>query len=177
MPRRFARVTALAALIAVPAAAAIPPATLSVDGLGGVKIGMSVRQAEQVIGPLEVTYLNDDGGCGEAVPKRPWIPGAGLMVEGRTIVRIDVSQGEREPKATTRTDAGIGIGSTIAEVRRAYGRHLKIEPHPYDNEDGRYLVIKGLKPGREIIFETFKGRVDSFRAGKSHPVEYIEGCA
>jgi hypothetical protein len=159
-------------------AAAAAPATLSVDGLAGVRIGMTIDQAEQVTGPLEVGYPSDEDSCGEATPKRPWIPGASLMVEGRRVVRIDILRSDGpEPRATTKTDAGIGIGSTIAEVRRAYGRRLTIEPHPYDNKDGRYLVIKGLEPGREIIFETYRGRVESFRAGLSGPVEYIEGCA
>jgi hypothetical protein len=131
-----------------------------------------------VVGPLTVDYPNDDEGCGEAVPDRPWIRGASLMVEGRKIVRIDIASGEPSaPKPATKTDAGIGLGSTTAEVRRAYGKRLRIEPHPYDNDDGRYLVIKGLKSGREIIFETHQGRVESFRAGLSRQVEYIEGCS
>jgi hypothetical protein len=176
MPRQLAFALAMSGLLAAPAAAAIP--MLTVDGMEGVRIGMSLEEAEKVTGPLTVAYPNDDGGCGEAVPKRPWIPGAALMVEGRRIVRIDIAQGPPPaPKATGTTEAGVGIDSTIAEVRRAYGKRLRIEPHPYDNEDGRYLVVKGLRPGREIIFEAFHGRVDSFRAGLSRQVEYIEGCS
>jgi hypothetical protein len=167
---------ALSGLLALPASAAIP--MLTVDGLEGVRIGMSVEEAERITGPLVVAYPNDDGGCGEAVPKRPWINGASLMVEGRRIVRIDIAQGPPPAaRATGTTDAGVGLGSTITAVRRAYGKRLRIEPHPYDNEDGRYLVVRGLKPGREIIFETYHGRVDSFRAGLTKQVGYIEGCS
>ena len=176
MLRRLLFTLAMSGLLAWPAAAAVP--MLTVDGMEGVRIGMTVKQAEAVMGPLDVYYPDGPDSCGEGAPKSLWIPGVHVMIENRRIVRIDISQDKPPaPRAITKTEAGVGIGSTIAEVRRAYGKRLRIEPHPYDNEDGRYLVIKGLKPGREIIFETYKGRVESFRAGRSRPVEYIEGCA
>jgi len=173
------RAAAIAGLMALPATAAMPP-SLSVDGLGGVRVGMTLKQAEKVVGPLSVDYPNggdDDGGCGDATPKRPWIAGASLMVENRRIVRIDIFQSDKsKPRPTTKTDAGIGIGSTIADVRRAYGKRLIISAHPYEGDQGRYLTIKGLKPDREIIFETNHGRVESFRAGMTQQVDYIEDC-
>src|SRR5262249_52092648 len=138
MPRPLVSTFATMALLALPAAAATPP-TLSVDGLGGVRIGMTIKEVRRVVGPMDIGYLNGPE-CGEAHPKRPWIPGVGFMVSNGRLVRIDVVQDQPPaPKQTTKTDTGIGIGSTIADVRRAYGKHLKIEPHPYDNEDGRYL--------------------------------------
>jgi hypothetical protein len=176
--RQVAPAAIALALLASPAAAAGPAAPrLTLDGIGGLRIGMTLQEMQQVVGPLDIGYL-DGPECGEGQPKRPWIPGVSFMVENGRLTRVDVDQGKPPaPRVRTQTEAGVGIGSTIAEVKRAYGKHLRIEPHPYDNEDGRYLVIKGLKPGREIIFEAFHGRVDSFRAGKSRSVEYIEGCA
>jgi hypothetical protein len=170
MLRQVVFALAASGLLVPPAAAAIP--MLTVDGMEGVRIGMTVEEAEKVTGPLTVAYPNDDEGCGEAVPAS-WIPGVALMVEGRRIVRIDIFRA-RPP---TSSDAGVTIGSTIADVRRAYGKRLTIRPYPYRNDERRYLVVRGLKPGREIIFETLHGRVDSFRAGRTKQVEYIEGCS
>ncbi|HEY4031875.1 MAG TPA: hypothetical protein VGM25_16135 [Caulobacteraceae bacterium] len=176
MRRQLVLTLAMSGLLALPAAAAVP--MLTVDGMAGVRIGMTVEEAEKVTGPLTVTYPNDDGGCGEAVPANGWIPGASLMVEGRRIVRIDIAQGPPTgPEVMGSTDTGIGIHDSIAGAKRVYGKRLRIQPDPYGNAERRRLVVKGHKPGREIIFETFRGRVTSFRAGLSRQVEYIEGCS
>ena len=163
-------------LLSLPTEAAVP--LLTVDGMEGVHIGMTVKQAETVTGPLDVYYSEGPDSCGQAVPKKPWIAGVRFMIENRRIVRIDIAQDKPPaPRAITSSDAGIQIGSTIAAVKRAYGNRLKIEQHPYDGDEGRRLVVRGRKPGREILFETYRGRVTTFRAGLSRPVEYDEGCA
>lgn len=74
-----------------------------------------------------------------------------------------------------RTDRGIGIGSTEAEVRRAYGQDLTEEPHPY--VDGSYLIHEPSSLGnRQMIFETEGQVVTSFRVGDDQTTPWIEGC-
>jgi hypothetical protein len=147
---------------------------LTENGLGPVRIGMTPNEVEKIVGPLNISYDASGPDCGEGGPKRPWIPGVGFMfVKGR-LARIDISDANG---AVTKTEAGVGIGSTAAQAKRAYGRLLKAGPNDYDNEDGRDLLVDGPEPGRAILFESYKGRIQSFRAGLKGPVNFSEGCA
>ena len=73
-----------------------------------------------------------------------------------------------------RTAKNVGVGSTEAEVKAAYGRALTIVPHTYD-EDGHYLKVID-KTGFGFMFETNGVQVTSMHVGKSPALEYVEGC-
>jgi len=85
--------------------------------------------------------------------------------------------GATPSRPPVRSAKNVGVESTEAEVRRAYGRDLVIEPHPYGGEQDHYLIVKTPDGKRGLIFETANGKVTSFRAGLYDWVGYSEGCS
>ncbi len=165
-------------------AVAAPNPVLTMDGLGPLRFGMTVGQIERAIGPLDISYYEGSQECGEGGPKKPWIRGASLMIIKGRLARIDIfvgtdstGVGTARSKITTKTEAGIGLGSTMAEVKRAYRGRLTVTPRPYEEETEHDLIVKDSRRGRKIVFETENGRIDTFRAGLNGPVDYIEGCS
>jgi hypothetical protein len=94
------------------------------------------------------------------------------MVENGQVVRADIDSGG------VPTAEGIGVGSTEAAIRSAYGTHLTIQLHKYQWEAGwRYFLY--LPPGdsvNAIVFETDGQGVRTYRVGRRPQVEYVERC-
>lgn len=162
---------ALAAALLI---AATPPPVwhLTVDGLGPVRIGMSRAQVESALHEkLKGEPLNDEESCIEMVPEG-LDQGLWFMFEGYRLTRISIG----EPSKVT-TPRGIGIGSSAEEVRRAYPRGLKIEPHHYEDLPSEYLTYWTVPGKRGVRFETdSKRRVQTIHAG-TDAIQYVEGCA
>jgi hypothetical protein len=160
----------------------LPPPALTVEGFGPVKIGMTRVQAESALGvKLNMQFLeeSDPNACGTGARADGKNPDVFYMVEQGKIVRIDVSKLDEGPQSSppVRTAKGIGLGSSEAAVKAAYGSLVKVEPHPYLEEAGHYLVVKSADGKSGIIFETDTKSVIGFRAGAYPAVAYIEGCA
>ncbi|HET9773058.1 MAG TPA: hypothetical protein VFS16_19325 [Acidimicrobiia bacterium] len=153
------------------------------DGIGPVKVGMTLAQASAAVAkPVEVdpNYVLD--GCAYAAvtggPK-----GLSFMVlrdrdsDPWRIVRVDVDDESR-----IATQSGIRIGATEAEVKRTYGApgrtgKITIENHEYV-EGGHYISYDDDGPaGLRMLFETDGQKVTRFRSGQQGPVGYVEGCA
>ena len=139
------------------------------DSVGGVHFGMSIAAAQLV--------LKDSSGvpAGECTYWRPSSAPRGLsfMVENGTVVRADV-----DSAGAARTAEGIGVGSTEAEITRAYGQHVTIQLHKYQWEAG-WRYFRYLPPGdslNAILFETDGKVVKSYRVGRRPQVEYAERC-
>jgi len=100
--------------------------------------------------------------------------GVAFMLLDSRVARVDITHG------SWLTEAGAGIGTSEAEIRRLYPR-VRVEPHPYFDEGlGHYLRVTPSAPtlsDYELLFESEKGKVTSFRAGLSRAVSLIEGCA
>ena len=150
---------------------AAPRRVLGSEGLGAVQIGMTVKEAEKALG----ARLRSSGekACTDLSRRDGRERNIRYMAENGRISRIDVT-GPSQPRILTA--AGIGIGASEEAVRRAYGAGLVVERHPYD-PDGHYLKMDDPDHSRGIIFETAKGRVTSFRAGRYPALGFIEGCA
>lgn len=164
---------ALAGLIAAgvvsAAAAATPPIT--VDGWGELKIGMPEKEAVRRLAMKQVNMLPDEDStsCREFEPAgQPTM--VVMTIDGR-VARISLY--EKSPLKTAR---GFTIGDREADIRRAYGPALKVEPHAYDGPQAHYLTF-WTKPGkRGVRYETdTKGRVNTIHAGGPQ-IQYIEGC-
>ncbi len=145
---------------------------LRVDGIGGIAMGMTVKEAEAAAG-LRIRVPSDFGkGCQIAeVIGGP--PDLSLMLSDGVVVRIDVFG-----RSSVRTVAGVGVGKMDDDVFRLYGAAVTEEPHPYLYDRGSYLVYTPEAAGGHLlIFETKAGQVTSFRSGYEEQVRYKEGCA
>jgi hypothetical protein len=104
-----------------------------------------------------------------------------VMIENGRLTRISLSGG-----ATVRTDRGLGIGSTGAQVRAAYGRAIVTEPHKYQPRPAERITywVGGPRRGyssnpalRGIVYSIKgSGRVEQIHAG-GPSIQYVEGCS
>ena len=163
-------------LLAAVGASAMAPApakpVLTVDGLGPVRIGMTIRQVEQALGgKLVGEALESDDICVEKESKSG-PRGAYYMFEDKKLARISLGRG-----SSTTTARGIGVGATARQVRRAYGVKLKAEPHYYAGRPAEYLTFWTVPGKRGVRFETDSRRkVDTIHAGTA-AIQFVEGCA
>jgi hypothetical protein len=168
---------ALAALaLAVPAADAArltPSSKLSTAGLGPVKIGMTVEQAERAGGLSLARQGPEVGECRYVRPRSRRVRVSFMTIRGR-IARVDVF------RRGIRTLSGFTVGAREAAVRREFGSRLRVRRHQYVR-GGHYLEYvprDRVDRGRRVIFETnAAGRVTYIRAGRLPEVRYIEGCS
>lgn len=155
---------------------------LGFDGIGPIKVFMTLAQATAAVGkPVKVDPNEVLNGCAyaqvEGGPK-----GLSFMVNREKesdpwlIVRADVHG--PTPIATV---SGTRVGATEAEVKSTYsgkGGSYTVSPHPYTGPEGHYLTYDADgKGGKLLIFETDGKKVTSFRAGDEGAVQAIEGCA
>lgn len=149
-----------------------PPWVARADGVGPVRVGMRVGPTARLINATARTErIEPDESCGQAflstAPK-----GVSFMVEGDTIVRVDVDS------VGVKTEDGIGVGSTEAEVRAQYKTLAKVSAHPYEGPKGHYITVDRAGDRRyRMIFETDGNVVTRFRVGRREAVDLIEGCA
>jgi hypothetical protein len=94
-------------------------------------------------------------------------PGAvAFIIENRKIGRVDIGiDGPRTPE-------GIGVGSTEAELKKAYPS-AKGGPTKYDANVTEYAVPSGAG---KVIFEVEAQRVRALKAGIPPVVDYVERC-
>ena len=164
------------------------PGPVEFDGIAPIKIGMTRSDADAATGLHFIhTFLQEI--CAELIPspgmgeasEDDYLPGVSLMIVSASsrdlllkgkIARVDVY----EPGY--RTAAGVGVGSTEAEVKAVYRPFVRVTRHFYD-PDGHYLIVRSPDPALSqyrIVFETDGTRVTSFRAGKLPEVEFVEHC-
>jgi hypothetical protein len=164
MPLRHLLVTMLCTC--APSASATEILTL--DGLNPVRIGMTKREAENVLGVK--LKLQGDSNCATAdrPDKKVW-----YMFEKFRVVRIDVDA----KQADITSEQGLAIGSTEKALKKAFGRNARFSEHPYMSPDGHYVEIKFPGKNRLLLFETYHGKITSFRVGLPDSVRLIEGCS
>ena len=138
------------------------------NGIGPLRVGATLPEVARSLGePLRV--VNEE--CDHVRPSR--MPeGILLMIIEDTLVRVQVDS------AGVRTVEGAQVGDSESRILELYGARARIEPHKYSYPEGHYVVV--TPPGdtlHRIIFETFKGLVTKYRAGRLPAVEYVEGCS
>lgn len=154
---------------------AASPHQLGFDGLSPVRVGMTLAQAEQALhAKLSIGFPNDDGptGCGIAQIDGRNNPFS-YMIENGRVTRADL--GGEGVTSSIRTAKGIGLGSSISDIRRAYGKQAKSHPNAYEESEPDF-EIKSTDGKAAMIFETEHGRVVRIHVGRLPSVEYIEGC-
>lgn len=156
---------------------------LTVDGLGPVRIGMTQRQAERVLGSrLKSPFPSERRNiCWNAIRTDrvdPWI--YYVILNGR-IASIDVTNGALGGPIVLppiATDKGIRIGDTDAKVKEAYGTNVNVRVHSQVNTEDEGSVITALTSdkGRGFVFVTSERKVVEVRAGLPDAIEMMEGC-
>ena len=168
-----ARDTAVAPSVATPRPAPPPPITrtmaVSFDGLGALRIGMTLDQARAAVPGFALKQGADEMACSYAattgLPK-----GVSVMVEHGSVRRIDVDN------ASMPTDEGARVGDTEARIRSLYPK-VESMPHKY-TERGHYLTVTNpADTMQRVIFETDGSHVLRLRSGRQPQVSYVEGCS
>jgi hypothetical protein len=150
---------------------------LRMDGIGPLRVGMTVDEARAALGGdlrmSENPVSMEDGADRCDHPRSAALPaGVMMMVEGQRVVRLEVTSG------TTPTAEGARIGDTEARIQQLYAGRVQVQPHEYT--DGHYLVVRPAAASDTthlLVFETDGSAVLRFRAGQKPQVEYVEGCA
>ncbi len=141
---------------------------LHAKGYGPVKIGMTVEEAAKLLATKMKTDLADSDGidCYYVYPEGYSVA---FMVSGERITRIDVYDNK------IATEEGITVGDDESVIYETYKTGISEKPHPYLDDEGKYIIVSSGSD-YQMIFETFKGKITSFRSGELPFVEYIEGC-
>lgn len=164
---------------------------LTPDGYGPVRIGMTTAEVQRILGPgwtlEDPLEPGDANGCRHLVQAGDATHGplAYMMNEG-VLTRISYDADGSTAPGTIRTDRGLTLGASEAEVRAVYGSAVQAETHNYTGEPAKYLTIWTRAPrtpesedrqARGIRYTTNEHRrVDSIIVGDSS-IQYIEGCA
>jgi hypothetical protein len=164
-----ASAAAVLAPIAAPAALA-PPARLTLDGVAGVRPGMSVAAVSAAWGlRLRPTYEVRPS-CGQA-----FIDERGL--EGYAIFSPRGRFGALFLRKGAVTGRGLRVGSTLAELQRAYAR-LTSRADRYVHGGRNYFLRRVRAPHWQLRFDVGPGRrVTQIAFGNRESVRLDEGCA
>ena len=175
----ISRVAVLMSMLAMIApAAAQQQLILESGGIGKVRIGMGVEEAERTIGARLRSLVPAYGqGCWLAVRADGIDPGLSYMVENGRITRIDVVTPRDGTAPTISTAKGIGIGSTQADVELKYGSSgiSALAPYGRSNDD-RWVTVEAT-PELGIVISISGGKVVSLWAGRRQSIAYTEACS
>lgn len=153
-------------LVAVSLAA--DPWIVRPDGIGPVKVGMSLAQLNAALSErFSMPKEKEDQGCffvgSEGHPPS-------FMIEDGRVVRVDVDA------PGIFTAEGIQVGDTEAQAQKVYGSRLKVGAAAYTGPEGHYLTVHAAGGRYGIRFETEDGKISTFYAGTFKAIQYIEGC-
>ena len=139
------------------------------DGVGPVKIGMSLPELNKVLAEnFSVPDDKEEQGCFYVNPGKH--PEFAFMILDGHLARIDVST------PGVFTSKGAQVGDTEAQVLKIYGDRMKVEPHHYNAPEGHYLTAQSSDGSYGIRFETENGKIDMFYAGSVSAIHFVEGC-
>lgn len=144
---------------------------LSPDGIGPIKIDMTLKQAQAASGiafNTKKTDADQEDSCYMLTLKN--IKNLSFMISGDKIVRINVNS---LPFAT---DLGAKVGDTEQQVLMLYHNKLLVEPHRYE-EQGHYLTLSDKARDRSIRFESDGKKITRIYAGKDNEIHFAEDCS
>ena len=155
---------------AAPSSASVPgDSSVTERGLGALRAGMTLAEAKRALdGALVVPTGTDTTGCAY-VTWRGGPRGTRVMIDGGRVARVEVDS------ANVATAAGARVGDSEERIQQLYAGRVTVSPHKY--VDGHYLTVHAADDSSfAIVFETEKGKVTRYRAGRRPAVEYVEGC-
>ncbi|MEH2076874.1 MAG: hypothetical protein V7K57_21145 [Nostoc sp.] len=145
---------------------------LFINGIGEVRVGMTVSQAAKAAG-TKLAGDSPNNSCYYVKPQNQPKNLSFMVTKGR-ISRVDVRQNTQ-----ITTLKGAKIGDTEAQIKSLYPGQIKVTPHKYV-QGGHYLTfIPKDRADRNyrLVFETDGKVVTQLRSGKLPEVEYVEGCS
>lgn len=159
---------------APPAATPTPgPVNLTPKGLGPILIGMTDAEVRAAAGAANIAPsagADASEGCSQMRLQGAY-PGVILMLEEGKLTRIDL-----DDQSTFKTDKGIAVGATPAEVMAAYP-DAQASPHKYSDAPAQYLTVWTVPDKEGTVFEVGnEGKVSIIHAG-GPSIQYVEGCA
>ena len=144
--------------------------SLSPDGLGPIRIGMTKSEAANAAG-VELVLVGDDFGRCEFAGVAGDPEGVSMMLLSGVVSRIDIEAGP------VQTAGAIGIGSSAQEVFDAYPREIERVTDVYGVRQLLYTPSDPESREYSMLFSLGnRDNVTHFRAGLKEPVEYAEGC-
>ncbi len=160
------------ASIAVAAPRLSSTSKVQIDGIGAVRVGMTVKQAAKAAGVNLVSSYNEGSYECRYVQPQSGLKNIGMMVSKDRIVRVDIYQG-----SSIKTLKGAGIGDSETRIKSLYPGRIQVSPHKYTK--GHYLTFVPVDRADQhrIVFETDGRKVLNYRVGKLPDVEFIEGCS
>ena len=168
---RLALVLAFALVPAGSAAAGLnTPVRVTLDGVGGARPGMNVQEVSGEWGvPLRPSYEVRPT-CGTARIERPGIVGEAIFMPRGRFGAVFFRKGAV-------TGRGIRIGSTLAQLRRAYPT-LSSRPDRYMHGSRNYFLRRARAPHWELRVDVSpQKRVTQIAFGERASVRLDEGCA
>ena len=162
---------AFALVVAGEAAAGLTtPARVTLDGVAGARPGMSVAAVSARWGLAVRPNYEVRPTCGTARIERPGIVGQAVFMPRGRFGAVFFRNGAV-------TGRGIRIGSTLAEVRRAYPK-LAFRPDRYVHRGRNYFLRRARAPHWELRLDVGPGkRVTQIAFGERASVRLDEGCA
>jgi hypothetical protein len=147
-------------------------------GVGKVRIGMTVEQAERMVGARLRSLVPGYGpGCWLAVRADGVDPGLSYMVENGQVTRIDVTTPQGGTAPTLATAKGIAIGSSQGDVERAYGSSARSARAPYGHDESDRWITVETTPTLGIVLSISGGKVTGLWGGRRQSIEYTEACS
>jgi hypothetical protein len=163
------------AALGLPAVAGAAPVTdhsrLTQNGLGSMRLGMTVDQAQRRTGQRiqNNLFTPGDTSCGIA-QLFPESLGVNMQTTKLRIWVINVSR----PGITTR--AGIEVGDSVSDLRRAYRSRLRSQPNKYTPKARDYWVA--FPRNRKLVFYANpKKQVTQISSGRQPEIDFVEGCS
>jgi len=149
-----------------------PTNILTADGIGPLRIGMTLQQLEAAIGrKVDLSDLSSDDTSVCAEIDVPGWENIGLLMENLRVTVIYIDR-------PYRTIDGVYHGMSETDLKRRFGHQAVFGYRPYfggDPHAHNVVVKKGRR--REFLFQTENDKVSSISVGDLPGVEYWEGCA
>jgi hypothetical protein len=169
-----------------PAAPEAEAWVLTSEGLGPLRIGMTLAEITAAAGPdsdPDAVGGPEPESCDQFRPARA-PAGVIVMVEEGRLTRISLDEGSQ-----VATDRGIRVGDPARRVREIYGEALTEMPHEYVEAPAAYLThwAGNVRPGeggyvedsaaRGIRYETDERKRVTVIHGGGPSIQYVEGCS
>lgn len=148
--------------------------TLSLDGYGPLKFGMSAEHVLRLLQNEKPYNTAASNACEQIALPQFKAAGLRFMVEEQKLVRIDIDFDSGAVETSAQTDKGIALRSPEEDVLKAYPGAV-VKHNPAD-PTWHSIVVQTPDKSRGIIFETNGKTVKSIRAGLTPEISTTEGC-